>query len=106
MNSMGKPAPTPAAQRTGPTPRHCPTRAQVLIISDNYLSERGALSLAAALRKNHSIRELHLKGNGLEDVGVATLCEALMVGLGVGRVWWCGGAAVRRFRIRAGDEPK
>lgn len=37
----------------------------------------GAGVLAAALRKNTSIRELHIKGNELGDEGVKALCEAL-----------------------------
>lgn len=49
------------------------------MLTDNYLGEEGALSLADALRANSSIKELHLKGNEMGDKGVAAVCEALLV---------------------------
>ncbi len=49
------------------------------MLTDNYLGEAGALSLADSLRANSSLRELHLKGNEIGDKGVTAICEALMV---------------------------
>ncbi len=49
------------------------------MLTDNYLGEEGAMSLADALRANGSIRELHLKGNEMGDKGMAAVCEALLV---------------------------
>jgi Ran GTPase-activating protein (RanGAP) involved in mRNA processing and transport len=48
------------------------TTLKVLNMSDNYLGEQGAQSLARALVKNKSIVELHIKvgcGDGERDKG-------------------------------------
>lgn len=47
------------------------------VCSDNYIGSVGAGVLAAALRQNESLNELHIKGNDLGDEGVKALCEAL-----------------------------
>lgn len=44
--------------------------------------------LAAALRPNTSLRELHIKGNELGDEGVKALCEALAERKGGECEWW------------------
>lgn len=70
------------------------------MLSDNYLGEAGAISLAESLVSNKSLKELCLKGNELADAGVKALCDALHVsgggegldGIGVVRMagWMSG----------------
>ena len=51
---------------------------KLLICSDNYIGALGASVLANALKKNKSLRELHMKGNELGDEGVKAICAALL----------------------------
>ena len=52
--------------------------AQVFVLcSDNYIGALGASVIANALKKNKSLRELHMKGNELGDEGIKALCRAL-----------------------------
>ena len=48
-----------------------------VLCSDNYIGALGAAVIANALKKNKSLRELHMKGNELGDEGVKALCGAL-----------------------------
>ncbi len=48
------------------------------VCSDNYIGALGASVLANALKKNKSLRELHMKGNELGDEGVKAICAALL----------------------------
>ncbi len=47
------------------------------LCSDNYIGALGAAVIANALKKNKSLRELHMKGNELGDEGVKAICAAL-----------------------------
>ena len=49
----------------------------LLLCSDNYIGALGAAVIANALKKNKSLRELHMKGNELGDEGVKAICTAL-----------------------------
>ena len=48
-----------------------------VLCSDNYIGALGASVIANALKKNKSLRELHMKGNELGDEGVKAICAAL-----------------------------
>lgn len=49
----------------------------LVLCSDNYIGALGAAVIANALKKNKSLRELHMKGNELGDEGVKAICAAL-----------------------------
>lgn len=49
-----------------------------LNFQDNHLGDKGAISVAAALRKNTTVRVLNLGQNAIGDEGVEALCESLV----------------------------
>jgi hypothetical protein len=52
-------------------------RLESLNLSENYVDDRGAASLAGALRASRTLAELNLRDNGVTDVGAAALAQAL-----------------------------
>lgn len=57
------------------------TNAVVLALQcSNRIGPAGAEGVAAALSNSPSVRELHLSGNALEDVGVAALVKGAVAG--------------------------
>ena len=48
-----------------------------VLCSDNYIGALGASVIANALKKNKTLRKLHMKGNELGDEGIKAICGAL-----------------------------